>query len=212
MSCTQLPPPPAGLPWQQRAVKWKGVDRGVILFKPHQFQHECHYNHTRETYTQRTLTSWFTFLQHCPWIPLCLYTPHEMLNCTHSWRCVSDPLKAKKKKKNTLLPLPAQLQLLKINLPQTHQQQGFGQGGGRAGFSQLLIPFPIPGQGHAKLSWALPKRGCRNSIPSVQVLSEAGSVGGGSVQGTHLPCWKNRTERPMTGMPPTFYTHACMHV
>lgn len=34
--------------WQQRAVKWKGVDRRVILFKPHQFQHECHYNHTRK--------------------------------------------------------------------------------------------------------------------------------------------------------------------
>lgn len=31
-----------GARWQQRAVKWKGADRRVVLFKPHLFQHECH--------------------------------------------------------------------------------------------------------------------------------------------------------------------------
>lgn len=37
-----------GACWQWRAVKWKGVDRRVILFKAHLFRHECHYNHAQK--------------------------------------------------------------------------------------------------------------------------------------------------------------------
>lgn len=148
----------------------------VILFELHLFQYKWHYNHTQKMYIQQILTGCFIFTT-LP-IPLCFYTPYEMLNWTHTPKVHFWPVKRKK----ILLPSPAQPWLLKIKVPQTPLAPGLrpGRVGGQDACSSWRHLSPLSQMrpcwvqwGQLSYSWALPRRGCENIIPFLWVLSHA---------------------------------------